>query len=339
MSQTQKSLTANVTLFEPGGEVIAAAFVDGIASLVCANGTIFFAEPGQERRVTPHPEATILVAQSDGTRLVTGGDDGLVLATYPNGRCDELANEKGKWIDALALGRDGALAWSVTKTVRARDAKGEVKTMTAPSSVRGLCFLSKGYRLALSHYNGVSLWFPNMAAEPELLKWPGSHLDLTLSPDARFAISAMQENALHGWRIADKKDMRMTGYPAKTRSFSWSHDGNWLATSGAEACVIWPFQTKDGPMGRPPRECGVRPVRVSRVAFHPTSLVVAVGYEDGWVMLCRLNDAAEIIVRAVKDVEPEAKGLAVSALCWNKDGRRLIYGTEDGQAGVLDLPA
>ena len=118
MSQTQKSLTANVTLFEPGGEVITAAFVDGIASLVCANGTIFFAEPGQERRVTPHPDATILVAQSDGTRLVTGGDDGLVLATYPNGRCDELANEKGKWIDALALGRDGALLATHDEVVR-----------------------------------------------------------------------------------------------------------------------------------------------------------------------------------------------------------------------------
>ena len=103
MSQSQKSLTANVTLFEPGAEVIAAAFVDGIASLVCTNGTILFAEPGKERSVTPHPDATILVAQSDGTRIVTGGDDGLVLATSPDGRCDELANEQGKWIDRKSV--------------------------------------------------------------------------------------------------------------------------------------------------------------------------------------------------------------------------------------------
>ena len=89
---------------------------------------------------------------------------------------------------------------------------------------------------------------------------------------------------LHGWRIADRKHMRMSGYPAKTRSVDWSHDGGWLATSGAEACIVWPFQTKDGPMGKAPRECGVRPAKVSRVACHPNALIIAIGYEDGWIL-------------------------------------------------------
>ena len=37
--------------------------------------------------------------------------------------------------------------------------------------------------------------------------------------------------------------------------------------------------------------------KVSRVAFHPKALVVAIGYEDGWILLCRLTDGAEILVR------------------------------------------
>jgi WD40 repeat protein len=193
--------------------------------------------------------------------------------------------------------------------------------------------MPKGYRLALAHYNGVSMWFPNTAAEPDGLVWRGSHLDVTVSPDGKFCISAMQENALHGWRIADKKDMRMTGYPSKTRSFSWSHDGKWLATSGAEACIVWPFETKDGPMGKGPRECGVRPAKVTRVAFHPGALVLAAGYDDGWVMLFRLSDGAELLVR-----RSEEKGAPISALAWNKDGKRLIFGAEDGSSGLLDLP-
>jgi hypothetical protein len=44
--------------------------------------------------------------------------------------------------------------------------------------------------------------------------------------------------------------MRMSGYPSKTRSFSWSGDGKWLATSGAEAAIIWPFESKEGPWAR-----------------------------------------------------------------------------------------
>ena len=50
-------------------------------------------------------------------------------------------------------------------------------------------------------------------------------------------------------------------------------------------------------MGKAPRECGVRAAKVSQVAFHPRTLVVAVGYEDGFILLCRLSDAAEILVR------------------------------------------
>ena len=88
----------------------------------------------------------------------------------------------------------------------------------------------------------------------------------------RFVVTSMQENSLHGWRLVpDKGNMRMSGYPSKTRSVSWSGDGKWLATSGAEAAILWPFDSKEGPMGKPPRECGVRPAKVSRVAFHPNT--------------------------------------------------------------------
>ena len=68
----------------------------------------------------------------------------------------------------------------------------------------------------------------------------------------------MQENALHGWKLADGKHMRMTGYPAKVKSLSWSAKGKWLASSGAPAAILWPFQAKDGPMGKAPMELGTR---------------------------------------------------------------------------------
>jgi WD40 repeat protein len=126
--------------------------------------------------------------------------------------------------------------------------------------------------------------------------------------------------------------MRMSGYPAKTRSLSWSHDGAWLATSGADAAVIWPFGSKEGPTGKPPRECGVRSARVSRVAFHPRALVLATGYEDGAVMLIRLTDGAELMVRKPSD------GGAVTAMAWDAAGRRLLFGCAQGAAGLLTLP-
>ena len=336
------SLTGQVSALPVGTHVIVAAFLGAVPVLALSDGTVLlFADKGPlpetlggARRLVAHLDATILLGASDGRILVTGGDDGRIVAVAPDGGAQTIANEKGKWIDALALRSDGAIAWSAGKEVRARDPKGEVKNFVAPSSVRGLAFMPKGYRLAVAHYGGVSLWFPNLAAVPDRLDWAGSHLDVTVSPDGRFAVSSMQENALHGWRIADKKSMRMTGYPTKSRSLSWSGNGDWLATSGAEACVIWPFQSKDGPMGKGPRECGVRPSRVSCVAFHPQSLIVAIGYDDGFIMLCRLSDDGEIPVRSTTPGE----SAAITALAWSADGRRLLFGTEDGVAGLLDLP-
>lgn len=328
-------LSSNVAPIEAGAHVVCAAFLGDTPALALSDGAVLIGVPDAQRRIETHPDAAILAAAGDGRRIVTGGDDGRIVAIAADGAVTELGDEKGKWIDAVAAREDGAAAWSAGKQVRARDAKGEIKNWTAPSSVRGLAFLPKGYRLAVAHYNGCSLWFPNTAAAPEAYEWKGSHLDVTVSPDGRFVVTSMQENTLHGWRVTDHANMRMSGYPSKTRSFAWSHDGNWLATSGADACVIWPFQDKNGPMGKAPRECGVRPAKVSRVAFHPDSLVLAIGYEDGWVMLVRLTDAAEILVRSTRN---EDKKGAISALAWDSTGRRLLFGAEDGAAGLLALP-
>ena len=88
-------------------------------------------------------------------------------------------------------------------------------------------------------------------------------------------------------------------------------------------------------MGAPPRECGVRAgVQVTRVAFHPAAPVVAVGYEDGMVLLCRISDASEILVR-----RPTGGAQAkISALAWDAKGARLAFGADNGDAGLLTLP-
>ena len=74
-----------------------------------------------------------------------------------------------------------------------------------------------------------------------MLKWAGSHVAIVWSPDGKFLISGMQENALHGWRVADEKNMRMGGYPTKVKSLAFMAKGNLMATSGANGVVVWPF--------------------------------------------------------------------------------------------------
>ncbi len=333
-STAAPSLTESIAPVAAGAHVTAIRWLKSTAAFALGDGGVLLAKDGETHRVAAHPDGAVLVAAAAGERLITGGDDGRVAVTGPDGSTRTFAEAKGAWIDALAASPSGAVAYAAGRRVFARDDRGRERTLDVPSTARGLAFAPKGYRLAISHYNGATLWFPNVEAKPEGLEWKGSHLDVTWSPDARFLVSSMQENALHGWRLVpDKAHMRMSGYPSKTRSFSWSHDGKFLATSGAEAAIIWPFDTKEGPTGKAPRECGVRTARVSQVAFHPHSPVLAVAYEDGCILLVRLADASELLVR------PATKAGAVTALAWDKPGTRLAFGCADGEAGILTLPA
>ena len=126
----------------------------------------------------------------------------------------------------------------------------------------------------------------------------------------------MQENALHGWKLADGKHMRMTGYPAKVKSLSWSAKGKWLASSGAPAAIVWPFPAKDGPMGKAPLELGTRGnTMVTAVACHPAEEIVAIGYDDGMIMAVRFADHKEVLLRR------PGKG-AITSMMWDEEGQR-----------------
>ncbi len=314
-----------------GTAVVGAHFVQDVPAFVLGEEAVLLAPKGAaERRVAAH-DGGILASAGDGTRLVTGGDDGKVVAIDAAGKASVVGQDpKHRWIDHVALGPGGAVAWSAGKQAFARTGAGEARSIEAPSTVGGLAFAPKGVRLALTHYNGASLWFPKTAAEPERLEWKGSHLSVSFSPDGKFLVTAMQEPVLHGWRLADRRHMRMSGYSAKVRSLDWSADGKWLASAGSEQLILWSFQSKDGPMGKAPRMLAPYPARAVIVSCHPSDAVAAVGYADGLLLLVRIEDGAEILAK-----KPGAA--PVTALGWRADGAALAFGTEAGEAGVIDL--
>jgi WD40 repeat protein len=313
-----------------GGAIVAAHFLGRTAAFVLGEEAIVLVPSDSDpRRVAAHSGA-ILTSAADSARIITGGDDSKLVLTGANGESRILATDpKHRWIDQVALGPDSAVAWSAGKTayVQAKD----LRAYEAPSTVGGLVFFPKGFRLAIAHYNGATLWFPNASgAIPEKLEWKGSHLGATVSPDGRFLVTSMQEPMLHGWRLVDRQHMRMSGYATRVMSLAWTPGGQWLATSGATQLVLWPFASKDGPMGKTPRLLTPSAHRIDVVACHPRSDVVAVGYTNGMVLLVRVEDGVEILAKKPGE-EP------ITALAWSSDGLLLAWGTEAGEAGIVDL--
>ena len=314
-----------------GAFVVEAAFIGPVAAFALGDGTVRLVDGGEARSVAVHAGAVLAATLTrDGKALLTGGDDGLVEATDASGTVTRLAERPRKWIDTVASGPSGVVAFGAGRQVTVRFGDGRERVLDLPRAAGGLAFAPKGMRLAVARYDGVDLWWVSTEAGPTVLPWKGAHLGVQFSPDGRYVVTTMQEQALHGWRLDDGKDMRMSGYPAKPRSISWSEKGRHLATSGANAAILWPFQGKDGPMGKQPLQLGAREVLVSRVACHPREGMLAVGYQDGMILAVRIGDGQEALLR-------RGDGSPVSALAWEGRGGRLAFGTEAGAAGIVDL--
>ena len=299
---------------------------------------------GTWRRIVAHEGAVLsLSADTRGRGFLTGGDDNALCRTDGgSGEVTTLAKGR-RWVDHVASfvrerqrgggeTPEGLIASASGRQVELRDGDGRLlKTLDHDTTVSGIAFDAKGKRVAASHYNGASLWFTNARTDtPRVLEWKGSHIGIALHPDGEALVTAMQENELHGWRLADGHNMRMSGYPQKTQSFGFSRNGRWLATSGAEVPVLWPF-FGGGPMGKAPTELAGVPNSVcTRVAFHPQHDIVASGFADGTVLM------SDVGTKRVLPVCDSGRG-AVSALAFSGDGASLAFGTEAGHMALVDL--
>ena len=331
-------LASRGTVRDLGAWVVGLAFAkDGTLGYGLGDGSLRLVPPGGAAgtwaTAAAHDGAVLSLCPDARDGFLTGGDDGRLVRTAADGTVTELAGFGAmKWVEHVAAHESGLRAATVGKRLHLYDAKGAaLKTLVHPSAVGGIAFDAKGKRIAASHYNGASLWFVGAKEDKaRLLDWKGSHAGIAVSPDGTHVVTAMQENALHGWRLADSQHMRMSGYPSKTRSMGFTARGRWLATSGADSIVIWPF-FGGGPMGKAPTElAGGDGVICSAVACHPQHEVVAAGFADGLVLL------AEIGSGKVVPVAPPGNG-GISALAWNAAGSHLAFGTETGMAGLVDL--
>ena len=222
------------------------------------DGTVRFFHPEKPPKVIKAHSGPILDLAVDSATgaVLSGGDDGRFLHVSPNGSIQEIATFGTKWVDCVATA-PGYLACSSGRTAHVwRVGSAYTKAFEHPSTVGGLAFDTKARRLAVTHYGGATIWERgDRRWKSSKLIWKGSHGAAAFSPDGKYLVTTMQENALHGWRLRDKADMRMSGYPAKVKSFTWVGDAPYLATSGADEAICWPFDGKDGPMGRAPATC------------------------------------------------------------------------------------
>jgi WD40 repeat protein len=304
----------------------------GRAAFALGDGTVRF-ESGES--VQAHDGAVLAAClPPQGEGLLTGGDDGRVVLSTPTG-AQEIASLPGKWIESVAASAEsGLIAFAAGRELHVRDPADPAfaRVFAHEKSAADIAFDPKGRRIAVATYGGVWLWYARIADQkPVILKWAGSHIATCWSPDGKFLVSAMQENQLHGWRVADEKNMRMGGYPSKVRSLAFMSKGALMATSGANGAVCWPFAGATGPMGKQAAEIGYdEAAMTTRIAARLDRTWLAAGLDDGRVW------AADVTGERLVPLKSE-KGAAISALAMSPDATRVAWGDEDGNAGVAEI--
>ena len=278
------------------------------------------APPPPVMRAGVHVGPCLCVAGGDG-RVLSGGLDGLVVATDADGAVETLASFPGARVECAAVAT-GAWACAVGPVVhRFGPTPG---TLELPGLVTALAFDPAGGRLAATHSGGLSLW---SAGEPEarVLSTPGSHGALAWSADGRHLVSALDQRTACHWDLSG--DGERLDLPGPVLSASHSAPGAFFALGGASRVVCWHL---DGTSRR--TECGVgSSVPVAQVACHPTRAVIAAGYGNGAVLLCQPGGSDTLFVRA-------AGGGGVTHLAWYPDGAFLALAAAGGEVGVVAFP-
>lgn len=307
--------------FPVGAPINGVRWLGGKCAAAGGDGCLHLALGGGEKAVNVKvSDAPLLGLIETPEGFVTSDESGNVHLITVEGEVRLLAATKSMFLEHLAWWAKGRKVLAATgKTVTMISMDGTMTPLPhkVPSTIGGMAVSPIGPRVAVGHYGGATvLALDNVKNPPRELPWKGSHLGLTYSPDGKWLISGMQEQAIHLWRMNDGMDLQMRGYPGKITQFSWASDGVTLGTNGGGGVPLWDFATTKGPAGTQARvlaDSGTQEVLVSALAMHPKGPFCMVGYTDGLVLLVNTDQDRAVLLH-------EPKQAAVEHCAWTDDG-------------------
>ena len=285
-------------------------------------------EPSLSVRSLTTGAVLALTADCRAPGFLCGADDGAVYRVDAADPPQALVRLTRSWPDQLATHPCGLRAVADGSAVRLLDADGRPAGVLEghPSTVAGLAFDGDGRRLAVSHYNGVSLWtLDGRRGEPQRLFHRGSHLNLSWSRDGRFVVTATQEKTLHAWDLVSGRDASLGPYMNKVRALGWSADGAWLLASGADTVSGWAFANGRLPTTAPRMLGRYSEELIDTVCAHPRFALAAAGYHDGGLELVSLAE------RPRRHTLVGAPDSPVTEMAWSPEGDHLLGGDSDGR--------
>jgi len=163
-------------------------------------------------------------------------------------------------------------------------------TFDAGDHIAALAWRPDSAGVATGCYNGAQLFRAKSGAwEPrsyEELRWKGSIISLTWSPNGRYVAGGSQEETIQFWRLPYRtgEELFMSGYATKIRELAWDSGSRYLASGGGEIATVWDVSGK-GPAGTKPKQLEGHADRITALTFQHRGPLLASGGADGRVFV------------------------------------------------------
>ena len=347
------TLSAPVTdaAFDTAGQAVAFALADGALAIA----PLTDAESPQDRyrmaldggratispRRKPVPPVTIVAVGDAPLRLAPLGTSGFIagersrLLRVSASGLIEVAADDGRPVDLVVPVANGGVLVASEGAITCHDANGDVgwRQPLAVGDVSAIAVSRDGRRVALGADGRllVQTFGPQSEIIASIELGPVSAL--SWSQDGSWLAASVVKAGIALVRPADARVVRIPGYPTTVSSLAWSVDSRVLMTSGGYRIVAWDVASLGGDSERPTNVAtgSAGFVLVQTVAMHPERPLVAAGYGDGRVVVAKIGQPDELVVK------PPGRG-AVDALQWSRDGQHLALGTSEGDAAVVSFP-
>ena len=320
----------------PDGQRLAAAPAEGnIVILDRATGAVRLTLPPHASgncALSIAPAAPLLVTTGhDGKARLYDTDSGALIRELAAGPC---------WCEHAQFSPDGKLlATTAGKTLRIWTSAGEpvFENSAHASTIAALAWRPDSAGVATGCYNGAQLFRAKNGAweaQPyERLRWKGSIISLTWSPNGRYVAGGSQEATIQFWRLPYRagEELFMSGYATKIRELAWDSASRYLASGGGEIATVWDVSGK-GPAGTKPKQLEGHADRITALVFQHRGLLLASGGGDGRVFVWDLAKAQ----RHRQELQPPS---AIAALSWSPDDAALAIGAADGSVCVWESSA
>ncbi|MCP1845455.1 WD40 repeat protein [Bradyrhizobium sp. USDA 4524] len=293
-------------------------------------------------RRKPVPPLTKVVISDAPLHLASIGSSGFVanersrlLGVSPSG-VTHLIADHGSAIDLVAPVQAGGILAASGGSVIFYDPNGEVGWLQerAGRNASALAVSSDGRRFAMGVDDCVLVRAFGARPEPVASFELGPISNLAWSPDGSWLAASIVGTGVVLVRLADARIVRISSYPGNNSSLAWSTDSRVLVTSGAYRIIAWDISSLSDDSERPASlSTGhARPVLVDAIDIHPEGQLIAAGYRDGMVVVAKMGESDELVVK------PPGGG-AVHALRWSADGQHLAFGSDNGEAAIITFPS